>query len=549
MKRLAIAAAIVLAASTVGVGPALAESEQSATAVEAGAHPPTSGGDEDGNARDGDTGDEPGPGDGQADDPADSQDPSDPGEPTEEPTDESEPIDASFSVDKTEMTAEEIGNGIGYTIDSLQAGDVVTTDPRQSVTTTVERDGTFNGTIAENTDLKTGDTLTVTVTVARAGQASKTFTGQVDVVAGDGNANVELSVSPETQAVESFLQDGVHITLADCATDEEVHFALSTEDDPDNPIWEDTQDAAGEDAAGSTTFVPDGGDGAEWTGTYAVTASCGDRTAEASFTVTDGEEGDEKADLTVSPRFQKLSDFFDSGVNFTFDSCHSDDEVDFRVSTKQDSDTTVWKDSQVAGEDAAGHTTFVPDGSAGAGWVGDYLVTASCGAESAEAAFTVTEDDSVIDPKLAIAPETISGIDFVNRDKGVRLTVTECRSGSDVQFEVWGHEPREKLYEQVAEADGNGKASVQVYGLEDLPGAYVGTYSVVATCMEQKLEGEFNVAGSDGSGGSDDSDDSRNAGSMPRTGAEITGLGAGALLVLGGAASIVFARRRTQSDR
>ena len=119
-----------------------------------------------------------------------------------------------------------------------------------------------------------------------------------------------------------------------------------------------------------------------------------------------------------------------------------------------------------------------------------------------------------------------------------------------MNFQVWGHEPSENLYDQTSEANENGAASVQVYGLDNSPEAYVGTYTVRAVCLEQPMEGEFVVTGGQGgSGGSDDGGDSDNTGSMPRTGAELTGLGVGALLVLGGMITVLVARRRGMLGR
>ncbi|MGO1563816.1 MAG: hypothetical protein ACTHX5_03170, partial [Brevibacterium aurantiacum] len=70
---------------------------------------------------------------------------------------------------------------------------------------------------------------------------------------------------------------------------------------------------------------------------------------------------------------------------------------------------------------------------------------------------------------------------------------------------------------------------------------------VKANCMDRGLSGEFVVTGTGGDAGN--GDDPGNAGSMPRTGAEITGLAAGAALILGGAVTILFARRKAQSGR
>lgn len=576
MKRLALAASIALAVSTMGVGPAVANTTTTtqASAAQEGAEAPSEapadpgeGDDTGADAADPGTGTTEAEGDAEATDPP-TDEAADPNAADDGATDdgtaddgakdgaeESAAIEAGFSLEKTEMTAEEIGDpnqGIRYTVDPLKAGDVVTAEPGEATSTTVESDGAFTGTILGNTELKAGDTLDVTVTVARAGEESKTFSGSVTVVAPDDeDAEADLTVSPKTQNLDDFMNDGVKITLVNCVVDEEVNFRITRQGDPDTTIWEDSQ-MAGEDTAGFTTFIPGtGGDG--WVGDFVVTASCGDKSAESTFTVTEGDGDESNADLTVSPKTQGLQKFLENGVHLTFVNCHVDDEVNFRVSTKRDPDTTVWEESQEAGEDAAGSANFVPDGDGGTGWVGDFLVMATCGDRSAETTFTVTDDGSVVDPKLAIDPKEISGEDFVNRDKGVTMTVTECEPGSDILFEVWGFEPSEKLYDRTVEANENGAASVQVYGLESSPAAYVGTYMVKANCMDRGLSGEFVVTGTGGDAGnggdSGEGDDPGNAGSMPRTGAEITGLAAGAALILGGAVTILFARRKAQSGR
>lgn len=580
MKRLALAASIALAVSTIGVGPAAANTTTTyeALAAQEGAESPSEDAADPGeaadpgaDAADPGTGTTKAEGDAEAgqDDGNESSDPDASGPPADEAadpdaaedgaekdgatdgTEESEAIDASFSLEKTEMTAEEIGDpnqGIRYTVDSLQAGDVVTAEPGEATSTTVESDGAFTGAIPGNTELKTGDRLDVTVTVKREGEESKTFSGSVEVVAPDDEEQeADLTVSPETQKLDDFMNAGVQMTLVNCVMDDEVNFRIARKGDSDTAIWEDTQ-MAGEDAAGSTTFIPGtGGNG--WIGEFVVTASCGDTSTETTFTVTDDEGDDSNSDLTVSPKIQGLQGFLKNGVNITLANCVMDDDVTFRVSTKHDPDTTIWEDTQKAGEDAAGYANFVPEGDGGKAWVDEYLVMASCGDKSMEATFTVTDDDSVVDPKLSVAPETISGEDFINRDKGVTMTVSDCKPGSDVRFEVFGQEPSENLYERTVEANDNGAASVQTYGLEDNPEAYVGGYNVIADCMDHSMKAEFVVTSSGTGDTGGGPGDSGNAGSMPRTGAELTGLGAGAVLILGGAATVLFARRRSQAEQ
>src|SRR5699024_9932672 len=86
---------------------------------------------------------------------------------TEKPG-QSEPIDASFSLDQTEMTAEEIStDGIGYTIDSLEAGDVVTAEPGSEGARTDISPGTFSRSVPVSTDLQDAIVLVVSATVQR----------------------------------------------------------------------------------------------------------------------------------------------------------------------------------------------------------------------------------------------------------------------------------------------------------------------------------------------------------------------------------------------
>ena len=566
MKRLAMAATFALALSIGGVSPALADvnSAADATVVQAAGNgdaetpgtedPPTGPGDD---ADPGDDGTPTEPGDGEestdpggdenAADPGDGEESADPDEGSEEPTEDSAPIDASFSLDQPTMPVDEAAEAIPYTITGLKAGDTVTAGPGENGSITVDSDGTFNGELRGNTEIKVGDVLDVTVTVARDGQESKTFTGSVEITENQDDADASVSVDPQSQGIDSYLDNGVDIAVSNCEPGEEVTVTIVRKGEDTN-IWEETK-TAGDDGSVSTSFMPGtGGDG--WIGDFVVSAECGDTSAETTYSVTENDEGTD-ADLSVTPQSQKLAEFLENGVNITLVNCHVDSEVKFQVSSAKDPDSVIWDETQEAGEDAAGSVQFLPDGDGGTGWVGDFIVVASCGDKSAETTFSVTDDGSVVDPKLSISPETISGEDFIDRDKGVQLTLTDCAADADVHFEVYSGDKSEKLYEQTATADEDGAAGIQVYGLGDDPGYYVGSYKVFADCMDVSRSGEFVVTGGEPGGG--DGGDSGEAGgsgggsSMPRTGAELTGLAAGALLILGGGAAIGLARRKNKS--
>jgi hypothetical protein len=211
----------------------------------------------------------------------------------------------------------------------------------------------------------------------------------------------------------------------------------------------------------------------------------------------------------------------------------------------------VFEASQEAGEDTAAVVTWVPEvgDTDPVAFIGRYLVTADCGDMFQEGTFTVTADgDETLEPTLSVWPETISGADFVNRDKGVTMAVVDCLVADEVRFQVWNSSDV-LLYDRTAPADGGDVAAVQTYGLENDPAAYVGKYTVQATCGDYVMNSGFTVTGSGGGGGGGNGGGGSgggNNGSMPRTGAELTGLGAGAILILAGAGAVLFARRRGQ---
>src|SRR5699024_855640 len=153
-----------------------------------------------------------------------------------------------------------------------------------------------------------------------------------------------------------------------------------------------------------------------------------------SFSVTEGDGDAPESELTVSPTSQSLSELLDGGVSLTMVNCHVDSDVTFRVSTSDDPETAIWEESQKAGEAAAGYAQFTLEGEAGATWAGEYRVCATCGDRRDDAMFTVADDGSVVSPDLSVERSEISGVDFVNRDKAVILTVAACEPDAQVQF-------------------------------------------------------------------------------------------------------------------
>lgn len=385
MKRLAMAATFALALSIGGWGQAAAQADERTTAQaadvqaagEAGNSDADSPGTEDPPTDPGDDAADPGtptePGDGEestdpggdenAADPGDGEEAADPGEGSDEPTEDSTPIDASFSLDQSSMPVDEAAEAIPYTITGLKAGDTVTAGPGENGSITVDSDGTFNGELRGNTELKVGDVVDVTVTVARDGEESKTFSGSVEITDSQNDSDAAVSVDPQSQGIDSYLDNGVDITVSNCEAGEEVTVTIVRKGEDTN-IWEETK-TAGDDGSVSTSFMPGTGGGG-WIGDFVVSAECGDTSAETTYSVTEDDDSSD-ADLSVTPQSQKLADFLENGVNITLVDCHVDSEVKFQVSSAKDPDTVIWDETQEAGEDAAGSVQFLPDGDGGKG--------------------------------------------------------------------------------------------------------------------------------------------------------------------------------------
>ncbi|SMX71885.1 LPXTG cell wall anchor domain-containing protein [Brevibacterium aurantiacum] len=208
---------------------------------------------------------------------------------------------------------------------------------------------------------------------------------------------------------------------------------------------------------------------------------------------------------------------------------------------------------------------------------GDYDYTAVAtvdGQESKTAEFQVTvEEEKTETPapaerEINVDPKEIVASDFVKEDKGVTVTVKGFDEGEKVTLKVAsGPENVEGItLDETANADG--VAAFSIYGTSEAdPSVYLGKYDVTVTGAndteeEEALAGSFNVVEDEdgnGGGGNDDGDNGNNdddgngdggdgGSDLPRTGAELTGLAAGAgLLVVGGAAVVLTMRRNKKN--
>ncbi|WP_231446895.1 LPXTG cell wall anchor domain-containing protein [Brevibacterium zhoupengii] len=250
------------------------------------------------------------------------------------------------------------------------------------------------------------------------------------------------------------------------------------------------------------------------------------------------------------------------------------DEAEAEATAEADADAGVEADAAAGGDDA--NADSAADGAeADAGADG-----ADAGADGAEADADGNDSDAGAgadaknaesnadsdgskdgeapeERKLSIEPKEVSASDFVKQDKGVQILAAGFEEGEKVSLEVVaGPENVEGItLDETANADG--VAAFSIYGTSASdPSVYLGKYNVEVTGAndtedESALTGSFEVVADEdgnGGGGNDDGDngDGGDGGSdLPRTGAELTGLAAGAgLLVVGGAAVVLTMRRK-----
>ena len=208
---------------------------------------------------------------------------------------------------------------------------------------------------------------------------------------------------------------------------------------------------------------------------------------------------------------------------------------------------------------------------------GDYDYSAVAvvdGQESKPAEFQVTvekeetETPAPAEREINVDPKEIVASDFVKEDKGVTVTVKGFDEGEKVTLEVASGPENVEGITLDETANENGAAAFSIYGTSEAdPSVYLGKYDVNVTGAndtdeEKALAGSFNVVEDEegnGGGGNDDGDNGNNdddgngdggdgGSDLPRTGAELTGLAAGAgLLVVGGAAVVLTMRRNKKN--
>ncbi|WP_350271137.1 trypsin-like serine protease [Brevibacterium sp. CBA3109] len=233
------------------------------------------------------------------------------------------------------------------------------------------------------------------------------------------------------------------------------------------------------------------------------------------------------------------------------------------------------KGTQAAGDDsetvkADKNGKFIVEGPKAEGTYKFSATATVDGQESKTTEFEVTvekeetEAPAPVEREINVDPKEIVASDFVKEDEGVTVTVKGFDEGEKVTLKVASGPENVEGITLDETANENGAAAFSIYGTSETdPSVYLGKYDVNVTGAndtdeEKALAGSFSVvADEDGNGGgndggdngSKDDDGNGDGGSdLPRTGAELTGLAAGAgLLVVGGAAVVLTMRRNKKN--
>lgn len=221
-----------------------------------------------------------------------------------------DPIDASLKVDPNKITAEDLSNkdkGVTVTVSGVKKGDKVT-DSLTDKTETADADGDYKLHLyyEGNPDSLEEGKVAFTVTIDREGTESVTLDGNINVVAEDKEdgddgdnagdtpaapAEASFTVSPKTLEAADFANDKKGVTLAveDCEPGSDVHFAVKPKG-IQVTAYENTVKADDEGKASVSVFGTSSNASA-YVGAYTASATCGDDTMKASFTVTAGADG------------------------------------------------------------------------------------------------------------------------------------------------------------------------------------------------------------------------------------------------------------------
>ncbi|GAA0036994.1 hypothetical protein JCM18882A_29730 [Brevibacterium metallidurans] len=252
----------------------------------------------------------------------------------------------------------------------------------------------------------------------------------------------------------------------------------------------------------------------------------------------------------------------DADGNFTLEGPEAEGAYAYKATTVVDgqkSDATTFTVTVQATDDS-GAAADGNDANADAGAEGGDNADAGAAADTKDAGSDSDgskDGEAPAERAITIDPKEIAASEFVKKDKGVKIQVKGFDEGETVTLKIMAGPKNVKGIELTETANADGMAGFSIYGISASdPSVYLGKYDVSVTGAndtddESPLTGSFKVVADDqgNGGGSDDGKGGGDGGGdLPRTGAEMTGLAAGAGLLLVGGAAVVLTMRRVKKN-
>lgn len=504
-------------------------------------------------------------------------------EPTDEPTKEAAPAPRKAQDTKDTKDGSGADEGSGSTDDG---GDgEPSSSPEESAPTTTQTEP------AEPTP-EPSETSTEDPTP----EATET---EEDSEADQQDVTVQVGDAPLSEVVYVTGEDaptGASISVSGLQDDEEYTLKVAGGPEDSEAYTLDVQDGAAQQSY--TIEVPEGMDASALVGSRTVTVEnfAGESVATGSFEITDDTQDDAPEidpELHV-PGSIEVDDVMvpdgeepgDRGLQIRASGLEPDTSYTFRVVPPAENPDLEAEFSATSDENGDASGSYFIE------WSGDYLADALAGTyrvelldgddevlDQADVEFVVgdADDDDVdqgeggeddgqdddgqddgdqdqddqdddgqdeaADPSVTVDPKELSAAAFIDYDRGVQVTASDCTPGQTVNLEVFWPGTDDVAYADGLEADEDGTAGFSFYGTGDRASDYVGTWKVRISCGGETVGDTFTVTGQAG-------DDGRAGDELPRTGSEAGTLGivAAGLMTVGAATVMITSRPRRRTD-
>lgn len=378
-------------------------------------------------------------------------------------------------------------------------------------------------------------------------------------------ADRALEISPQSLSTKDFTNstEGVSMKLTGCEPKANATFTIARAEDPKVPLLEETVTT---NDIGNAALKISANKGenelSAFVGDYTVTATCGDTSQTGTFTVT---EADIAVGLDIEPATVSETDFTDEDLApvMTISGCTPEKAARIIVSPADDLDVKAFETDVAIDDQGTGAVSiFALESEDPNLYVGKYSVRAACGDGSATGTFTVTEVEdpsSDADQDGSAVAGGDDGDQGVEKDSAATTDASDDASGAnddasgkdgaDADSSSDGGEPPAPGEDDSDEGDSDPRPDETADEDSGSAGAVASATSDGASTSSSSSDGSnTSVDSTSADTRGDDETDKSATSTLPFTGASLTGLIAGLVLVVGGTMTILLTLRRSKKD-